>query len=49
MGFQGLRAMGHISTQTAAGPPLVSQVRQLTRLTELEDGKGEVLDQQGTW
>lgn len=41
--------MWPVTTHTAAGPPLVSQIRQFTRLTELEDSNGEILDQWGTF
>lgn len=47
--LQRLRGLGLVCTHTAAGPPLVPQVLQLTGLTELEDGNGEVLNQWGTW
>lgn len=49
MGLQTLRGVGAIGSHTAAGPPLVPQVRQLAGFTQLEDGDGEVLYQRGTW
>lgn len=44
-----LRGGGPVRTHTAAGPPLVPQVLQLTGLTQLENGNGEVLNEWGTW
>lgn len=40
MGLKGVGSVGIDSTYATAGPPLVPQVRQLTGLTELEDGYG---------
>jgi len=49
VGPQGPGAVGPVAGHAAAGPPLLTQVRQLARLTELEDGHGQVLDQRGAW
>lgn len=46
--LQRLRGRRLVRTHAAAGPPLVLQVLELTRLTELENGHSEVLDERGT-